>query len=121
MTVLVNRACGTNYNRKRIRRVMRLHGLQLSPNRKRRNGRPHLGTVETAESDRRWCSDAFEIPCWNGEAVHVAFVLDCHDREVIAWVGRDRDLRGGDVREMISRAVQARFPEDGKGPEPLRF
>ena len=43
VTVLVNRACETHYNRKRIRRVMRMNGLQLPPNRRRRNGRPHPG------------------------------------------------------------------------------
>ena len=36
-------------------------------------------------SDRRWCSDGLEFPCWNGEIVRVAFVLGAHDREIIAW------------------------------------
>ena len=45
-------------------------------------------------SNLRWCSDVFEIACWNGETVRVAFVIDAHDREVIGWHGvggcRDR-------------------------------
>lgn len=121
VTVLVNRVCGTRYNRKRIRRVMRIHGLQLPPNRRRRNGRPHKGRVATERSDVRWCSDILEIPCWNGETVHVGFVLDCHDRDAIAWVARDRDLTGEEIRQLMTEAVQVRFPEQRQAPGPLQF
>jgi putative transposase len=120
VTVLVNRTCGTRCNRKRIRRVMRIHGLQLPPNRRRRNGRPHTGRVATERSDVRWCSDILEIPCWNGETVQVGFVLDCHDRDAIAWVGRDRDLRGEEIRKLMTEAAGARFPA-GKTPRPIQF
>ncbi|PHM23173.1 hypothetical protein BDE27_2914 [Xenorhabdus ehlersii] len=33
----------------------------------------------------RWCSDGFEIRCWNREVVLVVFSLDCCDREAICW------------------------------------
>ncbi len=36
-------------------------------------------------SNLRWCSDGFEFACWNGELVRAAFVIDAHDREVMAW------------------------------------
>ena len=121
VTVLVNRACETRYNRKRIRRVMRMNGLQLPPNRRRRGGRPHTGRVATDRSDVRWCSDILEIPCWSGERVQVAFVLDCHDRDAIAWVGRDRDLSGEEIRHVMTEAVHIRFPEEGKAPKPIQF
>jgi len=121
VTVLVNRACQTRYNRKRIRRVMRMNGLQLPPNRRRGNGRPHTGTIATDRSDVRWCSDMLEIPCWNGETAHVGFVLDCHDREVMAWEGRDRDLSAADVRLMMSEAVHVRFPKEATMAEPIQF
>jgi putative transposase len=39
--------------------------------------RLHDGKIITLASDLRWCSDSFEIRCWNGERVHVAFSLDC--------------------------------------------
>jgi hypothetical protein len=42
---MVNRTFRTNYNRKRIRRVMQLHGLMLAPRVHRRHGRPHLGQI----------------------------------------------------------------------------
>src|SRR5712692_9402615 len=42
---MVNRTFRTGYNRKRIRRVMQLHGLMLPPRVHRRHGCPHLGQV----------------------------------------------------------------------------
>jgi transposase InsO family protein len=35
-------------------------------------------------SNRRWRSDGFEFTCWNGDIVRGAFIIDVHDREVIA-------------------------------------
>ena len=68
---MVNRACRTGYNRKRIRRVMRMNGLMLAPRVHRRHGRPHLGQVQQPMSNQRYCSDIFQIPCWSGEVVSV--------------------------------------------------
>jgi len=64
------------YNRKRIRRLMRMHGLMLPPRVHRRHGRPHLGQVKQPASNQRWCSDIFLIPCWSGEVLSVAFAID---------------------------------------------
>lgn len=55
----------------------------------------------------RWCGDALEIACWNGEEVQV---VDCGDREALAWVAAPRDLTGEDIRLLMSRAVEQRFP-----------
>ncbi len=57
----------------------------------------------------RWCSDAFEIACWNGEIVQVGFALDCCDREALAFVAEPRDLSAADVRRLMRRAVGHRF------------
>src|SRR5262249_17568975 len=78
---MVNRTFRTGYNRKRIRRVMQLHGLMLAPRVHRRYGRPHLGQIRQPASNQRWCSDVFLIPCWSGDVVSVAFAIDCHDRD----------------------------------------
>ena len=51
---MVNRAFRTRYNRKRIRRVMQLHGLMLAPRVHRRHGRPHLGQIRQPASNQRW-------------------------------------------------------------------
>jgi transposase InsO family protein len=108
---MVNRTFRTRYNRKRIRRVMQLYGLMLAPRVHRRHGRPHLGRVQQPRSNQRWCSDIFLIPCWNGEVVSVAFALDCHDREVPAWVASPRPLTGADIRTLMDRTLWARFGE----------
>jgi len=108
---MVNRTFRTGYNRKRIRRVMQLHGLMLPPRVHRRHGRPHLGQVQQPASNQRWCSDVFLIPCWSGEVISVAFAIDCHDREVPAYVASPRPLTGADIRTLMDRTLWARFGE----------
>jgi len=107
--VLVNREFGTDYNRKRIQRVMRLTGLAVPIRGRRRNRRAHRGRIACLGSNQRWCSDVFEIVCWNGEVVSVAFALDCCDREAIAYEATRRDMLGDDIRRLMRRAVFARF------------
>jgi transposase InsO family protein len=108
---MVNRTFRTGYNRKRIRRVMQLHGLMLPPRVHRRHGRPHLGQIQQPASNQRWCSDVFLIPCWSGEVLSVAFAIDCHDREVLASVASPRPLAGTQIRMLMDRALWARFGE----------
>jgi putative transposase len=90
---------------------MQLHGLMLAPRVHRRHGRPHLGQVRQPASNQRWCSDVFLIPCWSGEVRSVAFAIDCHDREVPAWVASPRPLTGADIRTLMDRTLWARFGE----------
>ncbi len=106
-------------NHKRVYRVMKQAGLLLA-----RYGRKpnllHDGKVITMASDLRWCSDMFELRCWNGEKVHVAFSLDCCDREAIAWVASDGHLDGRDVRDLMAQSVEARFGAT-QTPRPLEW
>lgn len=95
VTRLVNHDFNAGYNKKRIRRVMKMHSLQLPTKNRRRNGRPHLGRIIRDGSNERWCSDILEVRCWNGEIVQVAFALDCHDREAIAYTAQPRVLQAG--------------------------
>lgn len=120
VTVLVNRTSETKYNRKRIRRIMRMNGLQLPRKRRARNGRPHTGRVQTEQSNTRWSSDILEIPCWNGEVVHFGFAIDCHDREVLSYIARDRDLTGTEIRQLMTDAIYRRFP-DGRPEKPTQW
>ncbi len=112
--VLVNRVRRTQgqgpYNRKRIRRLMRMHQLTL-PGKVHRRDRPHTGVIQTPSSNQRWCSDGFNIRCWNGDLVRVAFALDCHDREALEHVAAARDLTGQDIRLLLDKALWARFGE----------
>jgi putative transposase len=96
-------------NHKRIYRIMQLHGLLLQRHPGRRIERAHDGVVRTFRSNMRWCSDGFEIPCWNGEIVRVAFTLDTCDREVITWTGTTAGISGEMVRDMMLIAVERRF------------
>lgn len=96
-------------NRKRIYRLMHKHGLLLAPYTGRRPPREHKGKVETERSDLRWCSDGLEFTCWSGEVVRVAFVLDCHDREVIGWTATTSGISGEMIRDMMIGCVERRF------------
>ncbi len=96
-------------NAKRIYRLMKKHGLLLERHTGRRRPREHDGRVATIRSNCRWCSDALEFTCWNGEVVRVAFALDCHDREVISWVATTAGISGEMIRDMMVRSVEQRF------------
>ncbi len=109
VTAMVNRAFGTGYNAKRIRRVMALNGWTLPPQCHRRTGRAHTGRIRRDGSNERWCSDTLEIACGNGEFVVIAFALDCHDREALAHVAAPRDLVARDIQQLMAAAITARF------------
>ena len=72
-------------------------------------------------SNLRWCSDGFEITCWNGEIVRVAFIIDAHDREIIAWHAvAGAGISGSMVRDMMLEAVEKRFAAI-QAPHPLEW
>ena len=118
---LVNRTFDTSYNRKRIRRVMEIAGWTLPKNARRRTGRAHRGQIQRAVSNERWCSDGLEIACWNGEYIQMAFVLDCHDRECLAWSAVPRDLNAQDIQQLMHDAVTRRFGVSGRPAAPIQF
>jgi transposase InsO family protein len=118
--VLVNRAFGTSYGRERVRRLMRLYGMAVPVRGRRRSGRAHRGVIQREESNQRWSSDVMEIPCWNSEVVHLAFALDCCDREVIAYVATAYSTSGVEIRRLMRQAVFARFGNE-KPREPLQW
>jgi transposase InsO family protein len=114
ITALLNRDLAADgrapANHKRVYRLMKVLGLLLEKHSGQRPGRSHDGKVVMMRSDLRWCSDGFEFTCWNGEIVRGAFVLDAHDREVIAWrATTGAGISGSDIRDMMLEAVEARF------------
>ena len=120
VTALLNRRSKeAPVNHKRVYRVMKGAGLVL-PKYGAKPERAHDGKVITLKSDLRWCSDGFEIRCWNGEKVYVAFSLDCCDREAIAWIAATRHLNSGDIRDLIAMSVEARFGGT-RAPNPLQW
>ena len=125
VAALLNRARRSSgqprVNLKRVFRLMRLGSLLLQPCTGRRSARAHDGTVVAPASNRRWASDGFEVPCWNGEAVRVAFAIDTHDREVMAWVATaGAGISGEMVRDMMLGCVERRFGVI-RAPQPVQW
>jgi transposase InsO family protein len=108
-------------NHKRIYRVLREARLLLA----RHTGkatRTHDGTIITLKSDLRWCSDSFEIRCWNGERVQVVFSLDCCDREVMSFAATTGAITGELVRDLMAHAIEHRFgPEAQRTPHRIEW
>jgi transposase InsO family protein len=107
-------------NAKRVYRLMKKHGLLLERHTGRRRPREHDGQVATIRSNCRWCSDALEFTCWNGEVVRAAFALDCHDREAISWVATTAGISGEMIRDMMVRSVERRFGTL-RAPHPVQW
>lgn len=84
---------------------MKTHDLLLEKHGGQHPGRSRDGKVVMMRSDLRWCSDGFGFACWNGETVRGAFVLDAHDREIIArrTVANARKIVSGRVL-LVGRA-----------------
>ena len=82
--------------------------------------RPRDGKVVTLKSNRRWCTDMFEIRAWSGEKVYVLFAMDCCDREILSYAAEPRHLDGADVRDLMAKAVEARF-DDVRTPHPVEW
>jgi len=124
VTVFLNRrlrALGEpGVNHKRVYRLMAIGGLLLE----RSTGRPrrvHDGTIRVTRSNRRWCSDAFEIVCWSRERLRVAFSLDCCDREVLSFVGTPGGIDGELIRDLMLEAVTSRFGDIDRLPQPIEW
>ena len=114
LTALLNRELAAEgkapANHKRIYRLMKVHGLLLAKHTDLRPGRAHDGKVVVMASNLRWCSDGLEFTCWNGDIVRAAFVIDAHDREIIAWRAvANAGIAGSDIRDMMLEAVEKRF------------
>jgi putative transposase len=108
-------------NHKRVHRVMKAHDLLLQRHAGGVEERRHDGRISVEVSNRRWCSDGFEIGCDNGERVRLAFSLDCCDREAISYVASTGGISGDDVRDLMVAAVESRFGRVNRLPEPIEW
>ena len=107
-------------NHKRVYRLMKIHNLLLQ----RHTGRPvrlHEGRIITSRSNMRWCSDGFEIACWNRERIRVAFCMDCADREVLSFIGTTGGISGNLIRDLMAEAIEYRFGIVDEVPEPIQW
>ena len=103
------RAGLSRLNHKRIYRLMAQNGLLLQRYTGKPPGRLHDGRIITIRPNLRWTSDGFEIPCWNGEVIRVAFALDTCDREAMAWCASTGGISGEMIRDLMLEAVERRF------------
>ncbi len=72
-------------------------------------------------SNMRWCSDIFEIPCWNGERIRVIFAMDCADREILSYMATTRGITGEMVRDVMTLAIEYRFGLVDKVPHMIQW
>lgn len=106
-------------NRKRIYRIMKIHGLILPKSQITRDHKP-TGKVMTLHSNTRWCSDCFEIKCFNGEKVYVSFIEDTCDREAISYIFKKTPILARDIQDLMISAVEKRF-RALKAPREIEF
>ena len=114
ITAILNRhlrsECLAPVNHKRVYRIMQAHSLLLARTYTERPEHVHDGKVIVMRSNLRWCSDGFEFACWNGDIVRGAFIIDAHDREIIAWRAVvNAGVSGSDIRDIMLEAVERRF------------
>lgn len=114
ITAILNRQlrseCLAPVNHKRVYRIMQAHSLLLARTYTERPEHVHDGKVIVIRSNLRWWSDGFEFTCWNGDIVRGAFIIDAHDREIIAWRAVvNAGVSGSDIRDIMLEAVERRF------------
>lgn len=124
VTVFLNRLLAARaepvVNHKRVYRLMDIGHLLLERSTGRLQ-RVHDGTIMTVRSNRRWCSDAFEIACWSRERLQVAFSLDCCDREVLSHVATTGGIDGEMIRDLMVESVENRFGKVERLPAPIEW
>lgn len=109
-------------NPKRIYRIMRLNKLLLAKHTGRvGDNRAHEGKVITLHSNTRWCSDGFEIGCWNKEKVRVVFSLDCCDREVMSYVATTTGINALMVQDVLVESIEKRFGDVQELPRQVEW
>ncbi len=75
----------------------------------------------TQRSNRRWCSDVFEIVCWSGERLRVAFTMDCCDREIMSFLATTGGISGDMIRDLMAEAIESRFGFVDRLPHPIEW
>jgi transposase InsO family protein len=107
-------------NHKRIYRLMSQNGMLLQRYTGKPPGRAHDGKIVTIRPNLRWTSDGFEIACWDGQVVRVAFALDTCDREAMAWCASTGGISGEMIRDLMLESVERRFGAAGL-PAPIQW
>lgn len=96
MTLKINKELATQYNHKRIRRIMRRLGLYSVIRRPKqtyvRANATHISEnilnrqFDSATAPNQiWCTDVTEFKCTNGEKVYLSAVIDLWDKSIVAY------------------------------------
>jgi putative transposase len=111
ITAIVRRKLGVAVNRKRVRRIMRLHGLTQRRRPLERRKRPGFFCVE--RPDQLWHLDATSIWVADNGWCPLMAIIDCCTREI---VGFHLGLRGRatEAISVIEQAAAARGIEPGR-------
>jgi len=108
-------------NHKRTYRIMKQNGLLLARYTGKKVLRSHTGKIITLRSNLRWCSDVFEIPCWNKDVVRVAFSLDCCDREIMSFVATTGWINAEMIRDLMTQTMEYRFGNIDQLPHKIEW
>lgn len=108
-------------NHKRVYRIMKHHNLLLQRHTGKPHGRAHTGKIITLKSNLRWCSDVFEIACWNKEVVRVIFSLDCCDRETLSYIATTGWISSETVCDLMLQSMEYRFGSIDKLPQTIEW
>lgn len=124
VTALMNRNLRENHqspvNHKRIYRIMRVNHLLLP----RYTGKPvrtHDGVIITLKSNTRWCSDVFEILCYNGEKIRVIFSMDTCDREILSYISTTAGISSDMVKDLMVSSIEYRFGKIDRLPHKIQW
>lgn len=116
MTRFINRKLGTNYNSKRIRRLMRILGLQSVIRRSRgyctktsfKNIEDNLLNRDfTATApNQKWCTDVTFLQYGMGSKAYLSAIKDLYDGSIVAYhIGLNND--NSLVMETLRKAMEA--------------
>lgn len=108
-------------NHKRVYRVMKEQKLLLPKYVGFKPERKHEGKVITLRRNTRWCSDALQIRCWDGQKIEIVFVMDTCDREILSYVATTGHLNAIDVQNMLVSAFEKRFPDHDQVPHTIEW
>lgn len=97
MTLYINRDLKTNYNQKRIRRIMNTLNLQSVIRRKRKYNYKKSTPEQTAENilardfyaldiNEKWCTDVTEFKINNdSRKLYLCAIIDLYDRSIVSY------------------------------------
>lgn len=105
-------------NPKRDYRVMKVHRLLLQPHSGKGEERCHDGRVAVDWRNTRWCSDALEIGCANGEKVRSPSPSTAAIGKRWGTSPRPRGITAEDVRDPMVATVEHRYGSVNRLPKP---